>query len=89
MALPRRRRTARGYLVLGQVTVNLGVETEPLVVVTTIAPDRAPTGIASVIAVEVVELGVIFTPFNFTLRIELNPVPLMVKTVPTEPLVTG
>ena len=76
-------------LVLGQVTVNLGVETEPLVVVTTIAPDRAPAGIVSVIAVEVVELGVILTPFNFTLRIELNPVPFMVTVVPTGPVVIG
>ena len=79
---------ARGYLVLGQVTENLGVETEPLVVVTTSAPDRAPTGIVSVIAVEEVELGVIFTPFNFTLRTQLNPVPFMVTEVKTGPLVT-
>jgi hypothetical protein len=75
-------------LVLGQVTVNLGVETEPLVVVTTIAPDRAPAGIVRVIAVGEVELGVILTPFNFTLRIELNPVPLIVTEVKAGPLVT-
>ena len=75
-------------MVLGQVTENLGVETEPLVVVTTIAPDRAPAGIASVIAVEVVEIGVIFTPFNFTLRTELNPVPVMRTSVdPAAPVV--
>jgi hypothetical protein len=59
-----------------------------LVVVTTIAPDRAPAGIASVIAVEEVELGVILTPFNFTLRIELNPVPVMRTSVdPAAPVV--
>ena len=89
MALPRRRRMARNYLVLGQVTVKRGVETEPLVVVTTIVPERAPTGIVSVIEVEVVELGVIFKPFNFTLKTELNPVPLIVTIVPIGPVVIG
>ena len=29
-----------------------------------------------------------FMPFNFTLKTELNPVPLMVTTVPTIPDVT-
>jgi hypothetical protein len=69
------------------VTVNLGVETEPLVVVTTSAPVRAPTGIVSVIAVEEVEIGIIFTPLNFTLRTELNPVPFMVTVVPPRTLI--
>ena len=68
------------------VTLNLGVETEPLVVVTTSAPIRAPTGIVSVIALEEVELGVIFTPLNFTLRTELNLSPFMVTVVPPRTL---
>jgi len=72
------------------VTVNLGVEAEPLFVVTTIVPERAPAGIVTVIDVEDIAdgSGVIFTPFNFTLSTELNPVPLMVTGVPTVPVVT-
>ena len=50
-------------------------------------PDRAPTGIVRVIAVEEIDIGVIFTPFNFTLRIELNPVPLIVTEVNAGPLI--
>ena len=73
-------------MVLGQVTVKRGVETEPLVVVTTIVPERAPTGIVSVIEVEVVELGVMFTPFNLTLNRGLRPDPVIVTVVPTGPV---
>jgi hypothetical protein len=58
-----------------------------LVVVTTIVPERAAAGIVSVMAETEVELGVIFTPFNFTLRSELNPDPLIVTEVKAGALV--
>jgi hypothetical protein len=75
-------------LLPGYVTVNLGVETEPFEVVTTSAPDRAPTGIVTVIEVGVIKDasdGFMFMPFNFTLKTELKPVPLIVTVVPTVP----
>ena len=57
-------------------------------VVTTIAPERAPTGIVTVMAVDVMlagSVGVMFTPFNFTLSTELNPDPLIVTVHKTGP----
>ena len=53
-----------------------------------IVPDRAPTGIVTVIAVGVINagfVGVIFTPFNFTLSTELNPEPLIVTVLKAGP----
>ena len=73
------------------MTINRGVETDPLDVVTTIVPDRAPTGIITVMDVGVINdgsLGAMLAPLIFTLSTELNPDPLIVTTVPTGPLVT-
>lgn len=60
----------------------------PLGVVTLILPDTAPAGTVAVILVaEFTEKVVAATPPNFTAVAPVKPVPLMVTTVPTGPLV--
>ena len=53
---------------------------------TLMVPEVAPIGTVAVMVVSFTTTNAALVPLNFTEEEELNPVPLMVTTVPIEPL---